>query len=99
MRLLFPTFCLAALAGCATTSRPATSFQLANGPDGNVYRTNSLTGETWRLDGERMISVHEEKGTQLSIGQTYYIERNRSITYLGDGKFSEPKSDYSHLWK
>lgn len=99
MRTLFLAFSLAGLAGCATTSGPAASFQLANGSDGHVYRTNNATGETWRLEGERLIPVHEEKGIQLSIGQTYYIERNRSVTYLGDGKFSEPKSDYSQLWK
>ena len=73
-------------------------FSSATSADGRVYRTNTATGETWLISGDRMQKVQEPSTPPLEVGQKYYIENNRSIIYLGDGKFSEPVVDYSQLW-
>lgn len=87
------------LAGCtATTIHPDGKFVFATASDGSVYRTNKSTGETWRVVDDRFVLVREGVALQLQVGQKYFIERNRSVTYLGDGKFTEPVSDFSQLW-
>jgi hypothetical protein len=90
------------LVGCASTSGgsvapTAEPFMLVQS-DGKLYRLNKTTGETWLVTGERMQRVAQSASPLLETGRKYFIERNRSMTYLGDGKFSDPVADYSALW-
>lgn len=90
------------LVGCASTAGGSVTpnaepFVLVQS-DGKLYRLNKTTGETWVVIGERMHRVAQSANPLLEIGRKYFIERNRSMTYLGDGKFSDPVSDYSALW-
>jgi len=95
-------FAAAALTGCASpqgTSTPATPiFSMLSTPEGKVYRVNTTTGDTWLVQGEKMLKVASTNVMTLEIGRKYFIERNRSVTYLGDGKFSDPVPDFSALW-
>ena len=100
--LLATLFLAAGLLGCATPQGAATPaaamFALVPAPDGKLYRVNAATGEPWLVIGERMQKVAQSNAMALEVGRKYFIERNRSITYLGEGKFSEPVSDFSALW-
>lgn len=95
-------FVAAGLAGCAApqgaTTAAAAMFSLVSTPDGKIYRMNTTTGETWLVLGEKMQKVAQSSAMVLEVGRKYFIERNRSITYLGDGRFSEPIPDFSALW-
>ena len=101
LKLLIATLA-AGLIGCAapqgTTTPAAAMFALVSTPDGKLYRVNSATGETWLVIGEKLQKVAQSNAMALEVGRKYFIERNRSVTYLGDGKFTEPVSDFSALW-
>jgi hypothetical protein len=95
-------FAIAGLVGCAApnvaTTSPAAVFSLASTPDGKMYKMNTATGATWLVVGEKMESVAHSNEMVLEVGRKYFIERSRSIVYLGDGRFSEPRPDFSALW-
>lgn len=101
-RKLLLLFAALGIAGCAT--QPASSpsleqpYRLATASDGKVYRINAVTGETWLVVGDSMRKVSQSGITVLEVGRKYFIERSRSMTYLGDGKFTEPVPDYGTLW-
>lgn len=93
------------LAGCAsappTTTSPASSsdkFHLDTATDGRVYRINNQTGEMWEVADGALKRIGEPKAEILQVGRKYFFENNFSMTYLGNGKFSEPVKDFSRLW-
>jgi hypothetical protein len=100
--LIAMLFVAAGLVGCASpqgaTTPVAAMFSLVSTPDGKMYRMNTTTGETWLVLGEKMQKVAQSNAMALEVGRKYFIERSRSITYLGDGRFSEPIPDFSALW-
>lgn len=93
------------LAGCASTP-PATAFssscgenyRLNTAADGHVYRINNQTGEVWEVADGALKRIGEPKTEVLQVGRKYFFENNFSMTYLGNGKFSEPVKDFSRLW-
>lgn len=91
--------CMSPGLGSGTTKSSGDNFQLNTGPDGRVYRMNNQTGEVWVAVDGALKRIHETKVEPLKIGQKYFIEDNFSIIYLGNGKFTEPVKDFSHLWK
>ncbi len=102
LKLLTLLVTAAGLVACASpqgTTAPGTAtFSLVSASDGKLYRVNTVTGETWLVNGEKMQKVAQSNAMALEVGRKYFIERNRSMTYLGDGKFSEPVADFSALW-
>lgn len=93
------------LVGCASTIPSTTStnsssenFRLNTGADGRVHRINNQTGEVWEVVGGALKRISEPKAEILQIGKKYFIENNFSMTYLGNGKFTEPVKDFSRLW-
>ncbi len=100
--LLASLFVATGVVGCATpqgVTTPTTAvFSLVSTSDGKLYRVNTTTGETWLVLGEKMQKIAQNNAMALEVGRKYFIERNRSITYLGDGRFSEPIADFSALW-
>lgn len=93
------------LAGCASTTPTITSsnsssenFRLNTGADGRVYRINNQTGEVWEVVDGALKRIGEPKAEMLQVGKKYFIENNFSMTYMGNGRFSEPVKDFSRLW-
>ena len=90
------------LAACTTPAGAppldAGGYALTTASDGKLYRINGATGETWLVSGDRMQKVNQTSAIRLEIGRKYFVERNRSVTYLGNGRFTEPVADYSALW-
>ncbi len=93
------------IAGCASTTPPIASsnlpsdnFKLTTTTDGRVYRIDSKTGTMWELVDGKLKTVDESKVELLKIGKKYRLENNFSMSYLGNGKFTEPVKDYSYLW-
>jgi len=103
-RNLHISICVAILvSSCASTRAPtpaiAGPFVAISAKEGRVYRVNTITGETWLVGADSMQQVAESSAPLLEIGRKYFIEGNRSVTYLGNGKFTEPVKDYSSIWK
>lgn len=96
--LLACATCLLAACTTAPSTSGAGGYALTTTSDGKLYRIEGVTGETWLVTGDRMQKVTQSGALLLEIGRTYFIERNRSVSYLGDGKFTEPVADYSALW-
>ncbi len=100
-RILF-TCTAFVLTACTTPSGPSQSgegaYTLTTASDGKLYRLNKTTGETSMVSGEKTQRVGQSNAILLEIGRKYFVERNRSVTYLGDGKFTPPIEDYSALW-
>jgi hypothetical protein len=93
------------LAGCASATPINTSsnlssenFRLNTSADGRVYRINNQTGEVWEVVDGALKRIGESKAEMLQVGKKYFFENNFSMTYLGNGKFSEPVKDFSRLW-
>ena len=93
------------LAGCASTpattassSSSSENFRLNTATDGRVYRINNQTGEVWEVADGALKRIGEPKAELLQVGRKYFFENNFSMTYLGNGKFSEPVKDFSRLW-
>jgi hypothetical protein len=91
-----------AISACASQGMgggsPKELFSLVTTPEGNIYRTNTRTGEVWIVKDGQLKRVNELKPQVLEIGKKYFIEDNFSMTYLGKGKFTEPVKDFSRLW-
>ena len=93
---------LGTLCGCAVAPpSPAANshaFSFVTNAEGKVFRVNSVTGETWLVVGGELKRAPQAAATPLEVGKKYFIEKNRSMIYLGDGKFTEPIADYSSIW-
>lgn len=94
-----------ALAGCASTpqstatsSSSGENYRLNTATDGHVFRINNQTGEVWEVANGALNRIGEPKAEVLQVGRKYFFENNFSMTYLGNGKFSEPVKDFSRLW-
>ena len=88
--------------GCVGTGvksqSPADRFVMTTAHDGQMYRTNTQTGEVWRVSDNQMVRVNESSSNVLEVGKKYFIEGHRSVKYLGDGRLSQPVDDFSQLW-
>jgi hypothetical protein len=72
-------------------------YQLITSPDGNVYRLDKMSGESWLVKGNKMEKIIEND-FRLRVGQQYVGEDLYSFTYQGKGQLSEIKT-LDDFWK